>query len=96
MRECVCLSVVRLWLVPHQSNNNNNNINRSSRSAAGLNSRRLMQTLHCTDLVPAPGDHIQDLVARLNKKILHKQLKGRHTADISCICFTHVRYGRYR
>ena len=65
--------VIRLWLVPHQSNEND------VKKQKNGNHSRLVQTIHCTDFVPEPGEHIQDLISRLKKRIQHKQLKGRQT-----------------
>lgn len=74
--------MIRLWLVPYQSSTVNNSDNRASayqraRPRPSANQRaRPVQTLHCTDVLPEPGDHIQDLVSRVNKKIQHKHIKG--------------------
>jgi len=62
---------IRLWLVPHQSNDNDAKKHKNGHQG------RLVPTIHCTDFVPEPGEHIQDLVNRINKRIQHKQLKGR-------------------
>jgi len=78
----VCAYVIRLWLVPCQPNNNNNsNINSSKQTTVHRDGP--LQTLHCTDFVPEPGDHIQDLVSRINKKIQHKHIKGRQMTVIN-------------
>jgi len=72
--------VMRLWLTARRSNNNKRDKQQDNHP---------LQTLHCTDCVPEPGDHVQDLVARVNKRIQHKHIKGLQIIHFVLLTFSY-------